>query len=108
MLKLYPSAYPQRYAHPWLRIAGLDDYKTSLTCSGSNEWREGPELPHGVFDTQMIEDPNGGVVLVGGTSTSGQPLETLLQLSDAASQWREMEQRFKVGRKLATVFFVRS
>ena len=35
---------------------------------GSSEWRNGPELPFGIFYSQLVEDSNGGVILVGGFS----------------------------------------
>ncbi len=49
---------------------------------GSNEWQTGPELPFGIGWSQMIEDQNGGVVLIGGDSSSSVSyLDTLYQLS---------------------------
>jgi hypothetical protein len=44
---------------------------------GSNEWQTGPELPFGVIDSPMVEDQNGGVVLIGGESSSVDNLDTL-------------------------------
>ena len=74
---------------------------------GSNEWQAGPELPFGIEDSQMVEDQNGGVVLIGGRSSVGY-LDTLYQLphggQDAA--WTKMEQKMQTGRKDHTAFLV--
>ena len=40
---------------------------------GSNEWQMGPELPFGISHSKMVEDQNGGVVLIGGLSSSFVP-----------------------------------
>jgi hypothetical protein len=40
-------------------------------------WRTGPELPYGISFSQMVEDQNGGVVLIGGYSPSAGNLDTL-------------------------------
>ncbi len=75
---------------------------------GSNEWQTGPELPFGMNDSQMVEDQNGGVVLIGGVSQSVGNLDTLYQLphggQDAA--WTKMEQKMKSGRWIHTAFLV--
>jgi hypothetical protein len=47
---------------------------------GSNEWHTGPELPFGIFGSQIVQDQNGGVVLFGGYSSSVENLDTLYQL----------------------------
>ncbi len=75
---------------------------------GSNEWQTGPELPFGIWESQMVEDQNGGVVLIGGRSSSGAILDTLYQLpyrgQDAV--WTKMEQKLKTGRREHTAFMV--
>ncbi len=71
---------------------------------GSNEWQTGPELPFGIGASQMVEDQNGGVVLIGGVSI----LDTLYQLphggQDAA--WTKMEQKMKTIRSQHTAFLI--
>ena len=76
--------------------------------SGSNEWRKGPELPIGILSSQMVEDSNGGVVLVGGDSDSEGYLDTLFQLSHGGedAKWIEMEQKLKIARKGHVAFLV--
>ncbi len=75
---------------------------------GSNEWQTGPELPFGIYESQMVEDQNGGVVLIGGYSSSVGTLDTLYQLSlvgpDAV--WTKMEQKMKTGRYAHTAFLI--
>ena len=49
---------------------------------GSNEWRQGPDLPFGIFGGAMVEDPEGGVILIGGSAHSNPYyLDTLFRLS---------------------------
>jgi hypothetical protein len=87
-----------------------DSYLSSVEIlhEGSNEWQTGPELPFGIYRSQMVEDQNGGVVLIGGYSSSVGRLDTLYQLphggQDAA--WTKMEQKMKSGRWIHTAFLV--
>jgi hypothetical protein len=76
---------------------------------GSNEWQTGPELPFGIYGSQMVEDQNGGVVLIGGWSSSlDDNLDTLYQLphGDQDAVWTKMEQKMKTGRRQHTAFLV--
>ncbi len=77
---------------------------------GSNEWQTGPELPFGIDESQMVEDQNGGVVLIGGKfkdSRTGS-LDTLYQFSHGGQDavWIKMEQKMKTARNLHTAFMV--
>ncbi len=74
---------------------------------GANEWRKGPDLPFGIAGAQMVEDPNGGVVLVGGRSNR-RHLDTLYQLphGGAHAVWTKMEQKLKIGRSGHVAFLV--
>ncbi len=75
---------------------------------GSNEWQTGPELPFGIDGSQMVEDQNGGVVLIGGVSSSVGSLEALYQLPHGGQDavWTDMEQKMKTGRHQHTAFLV--
>jgi hypothetical protein len=75
---------------------------------GSNEWRKGPDLPFGIGLSQMVEDQNGGVVLVGGSSDSVDYLDTLFHLphGGADAEWIRMEQKLKLGRYYHVAFLV--
>jgi hypothetical protein len=75
---------------------------------GSNEWHTGPELPFGIRFSQMVEDQNGGVVMIGGDSSSVGRLDTLYQLPHGGQDavWTKMEQKMKTGRYWHTAFMV--
>jgi len=75
---------------------------------GSIKWKTGPELPFGAESSQMVEDPSGGVVLIGGASSSGVILDTLYQLTHGGqdASWTKMEQKLKNGRFWHTAFVV--
>ncbi len=75
---------------------------------GSNEWQTGPELPFGIHYSHMVEDQNGGVVLIGGYSSSVSYLDTLYQLPHGGldAVWTKMEQKMKTGRRQHTAFLV--
>jgi hypothetical protein len=62
---------------------------------GSKEWQTGPELPFHIGYSQMVEDPNGGVVLIGGTTYSLDNLDTLYKLIHAGQDgvWTKMKQK---------------
>jgi hypothetical protein len=75
---------------------------------GSNEWRKGPGLPFEIDKAQMVDDPNGGVVLVGGSSDYDEILDTLFQLPHGGedAEWIELEQTLNVGRRSHVAFLV--
>ncbi len=90
--------------------AGGSSYLSSVEIldEGSNEWQTGPELPFGIGSSQMVEDQNGGVVLIGGFSSSVSNLDTLYKLPHGGQDavWTEMEQKMKTGRYYHTAFMV--
>jgi len=75
---------------------------------GTNEWRNGPDLPFGIYGASLVEDPAGGVILVGGRSSNDIYLETLFRLSDAGknAEWFKMPQNLKPGKYSHTAFLV--
>jgi hypothetical protein len=78
---------------------------------GAKERRKGPDLPFGIVSAQIVEDPNEGVILVGGASYSYRYLEilgTLYQLphGGADAVWTKMEQKLKIGRDSPVAFLV--
>jgi hypothetical protein len=96
-------------------VAGGDGYEifasVEILDPGSNEWRKGPELPFGIEEAQMVEDQNGGVVLVGGRTgnyLNRKYLDTLYQLphGGADTEWLEMEQKLETGRAYHVAFLV--
>ena len=72
--------------------------------AGASVWRTGPNLPIGITEASMVDDPFGGVVLIGGYNEKH--LNTLYQLSHANSDWILMSQKLKIGRFGATTFLV--
>jgi len=74
----------------------------------SNEWQAGPELPFGIWRSQMVEDQNGGVVLIGGQLSLGDILDTLYQLPHGGQDavWTKMEQKMKTVRREHTAFLI--
>ncbi len=94
-------------------VAGCYDGSSTLSSveildEGSNEWQKGPELPFGIRHSQMVEDQNGGVVLIGGILSSGDSLDTLYQLPHGGPDavWTKMEQKMNTGRYDHTAFLV--
>ncbi len=91
---------------------GYDDssYLSSVEIldKSSNEWQTGPELPFEIRSSQLVEDQNGGVVLIGGESSSLSNLDTLYQLPHGGQDavWTKMEQKMKTGRNFHTAFLV--
>jgi N-acetylneuraminic acid mutarotase len=75
---------------------------------GSNEWQTGPELPFGIDRSQLVEDQNGGVVLIGGETSSVRNLDTLYQLPHGGldAVWTKMEQKMYTGRQFHTAFLI--
>jgi hypothetical protein len=89
---------------------GGSSYLSSVEIldEGSNEWQTGPELPFGIDNSQMVEDQNGGVVLIGGRSSSGDSLDTIYQLPHGGQDavWTKLEQKMKTGRYAHTAFLI--
>ncbi len=56
----------------------------------------------------MVEDQNGGVVLIGGRSPAAINLDTLYQLPQGGQDavWTKMEQKMKIGRLWHTAILV--
>jgi len=77
-----------------------------LLDDGAKNWRDGPEFPHKIFGPKLVEDPNGGVVLVGVELPSSNFGDELYQLQHANSEWTKMEQKLKNGRDGHSTFLV--
>ncbi len=75
---------------------------------GAREWRSGPDLPFGVYDSQMVDGKNGEVILVAGFQFPWATLDTLYQLphGGADAKWTKMEQKLKFERKEHLAFLV--
>ena len=75
---------------------------------GSIEWQTGPEVPFGIVFSQMVEDQNRGVILIGGYSPSVGTLDTLYQLPHGGQDavWTKMEQKMTARRKWHTAVMI--
>ena len=91
---------------------GSDDsfYLSSVEIldESSHEWWTGPELPFGIQYSQMVDDPQGGVILIGGESKLIGFTSTLYQLPHVGRDavWTKKEEQLKIGRKLHSAFLV--
>ncbi len=87
---------------------GFYDASVEILDLGSNEWRNGPDLPFGIAKAQMVEDKNGGVVLVGGYSDIYTFLDSIFQLSHGGedAKWIKMEQKLKAGTEDHVAFLI--
>ncbi len=58
---------------------------TEILNENMDGWYQGPDLPFGIADSAIVEDSNGGVILVGGNSQKGGILNTLFRLSHSGN-----------------------
>jgi hypothetical protein len=75
---------------------------------GANSWRDGPNLPIAITRAAMIEDPTGGVILIGGRSSTNSYLDSLYRLAHAGedTQWVKLPQTLKVARSFLTAILI--
>jgi hypothetical protein len=80
---------------------------TEVLDEFNGEWRQGPALPFGICCSKLVEDADGGVVMVGGRSY-GMHLETIFRLphADKDGKWEELPQKLKIGRCYHTAVMV--
>ena len=75
-------------------------------------WRPGPELPQEVLFASMVEDAEGGVIMVGGERTLGDGtvmrVDTIYHLPHAGldGAWVELPQKLKTPRSRFVTFMV--
>ncbi len=71
-------------------------------------WRDGPDLPVAMRELEIVEDPAGGVIAVGGYITGVGPQNTLYRLphSGVGAEWSEMRQKLSRGRQYHVAFLV--
>ena len=75
--------------------------------AGAQEWRSGPDIPLGLMYTAIVQDQDGGVVLIGGGSSQGLS-DTLFRLPHAGANavWEELPQKLKTGRQGPIAFLI--
>jgi hypothetical protein len=74
----------------------------------TGKWRFGPELPISLCCGALIEDPVGGIVLVGGENRDDLYHDSVYRLSHAGpdAEWVKMPQKLKTGRNRHVAFLV--
>ena len=80
-------------------VSLLDSVEILDTVSGS--WKTGPKLPEIIICGVMVEDPEGGLVYIGGRYSI-----QLYRLSDVQSQWVVMEQSLNAFRPYPVAFLI--
>ena len=78
---------------------GIDSVEILDSITGS--WRAGPNLPQQKNMGAMVEDPDGGVLYLGGTYS-----KNIYRLIHAQSQWIVMEQYLKALRSWPVAFLI--
>ncbi len=70
---------------------------------GSNKWKLGSYLPVQTKSAGLVEDPRGGVIMIGGNS--GDALTTsIYSLKHGGSQWKLMTQKLKIESSYRAAF----
>ena len=65
MINNFYSSFAVAVAIGGISQTGLEKSVEVLT-SDWQTWNSGPSLPHGISGAVAVQDPNGGVILVGG------------------------------------------
>ena len=87
---------------PTTRIASVGILDDSLY-----KWQAGPMLPRGVSLSQLVELPDGGIILVGGKQDKANTgLKSIFYLSHSEANWTELTQTLTLGRNCHVAFFV--
>ena len=87
---------------------GHDISSVEILDEGSNEWRQGPELPLPICCSVIVEHPLGGIALIGGRTNDVVFLNTIYRLANAGEDtaWELMPQQLQVARHFHTAFLV--
>ena len=74
---------------------------------GASKWMQGPNLPFSIGGASIVEDKNGGVILIGGYNIlKHHYLDTLFHLPHARGEWKQMPQKLKMARNYAIALLV--
>jgi len=81
---------------------------TEVLDQSNGEWRQGPALPFAICCNELVEDADGGVVLVGGYVEDMPYLDTLFHLTHAGEdgKWEELPHKLQIGRNRHIAFMV--
>jgi hypothetical protein len=70
-------------------------------------WRLGNNLPVATWRASLVEDPRGGVILVGGVTSSGLTTSLYrLKHGGLYAKWEMMTQKLKLGNSYFAAFLV--
>ena len=124
LLLIFNCSFGQGHSCGWINGASKNSKKRIIVIEGKNgngyltdveifdeeqkTWNLGPELPIGISQAGLVEDSNGGVVLVGGDSGSGDSQKTLCRLThfESSAACQLMKQKLIVGRFGQVTFLV--
>ncbi len=68
-------------------------------------WRLGPYLPVPTMAHSLVEDPRGGVIMIGG-NTALEISTSLYRLRHGGAKWELMTQQLKVGNSYPSAFLI--
>jgi hypothetical protein len=79
-----------------------------LLDENSLTWRLGPYLPVGIYGSGLVEDPRGGVILIGGYVSPGGKSSSLYRLKHGGlySKWVLMTQTLKAANYYMTAIII--
>ncbi len=74
-------------------------------------WKMGPNLPIQLYSPQMLEHPQGGVIVIGGTTPTGPNSVTVTTSiyhlpTSSSTVWNTLPQKLKIPRSDTSAFFV--
>lgn len=95
----------EEHAQGFMRPALYLD-STEILDTETSEWRSGPQLPMAISSSALVEDADGGVVLIGGFGDGKEAVKTLYRLSHAEGEWVKMTQELKTPRWFHSAFFI--
>jgi len=73
----------------------------------TNEYWEGPALPKKLYRSASVEDPTGGVIVIGGNHDHGGfSSNTLYRLANLESNWVKLNVALSDGHELHTAFLI--
>ena len=93
-------------------VGGHDGSKdinsTEILDVGASEWRRGPDLPEGISCSELLEEPSGSILLIGGQRSSPYVTSDIFRLPHAGedAEWELLPQRLQTARRYHTAFFV--
>ena len=72
---------------------------------GASQWRLGPYLPVPTMAAGLVEDPRGGVIMIGGHN--GPSMTNLIyRLQHGGSKWELLTQKLKIANHYPSAFLI--